>query len=67
MKHKSLFAIAFLFFFSSLLFVGCKKCYNCNYTTSTGSKGPTEEVCGDDYENLKSQRDADKYTCVAAE
>ena len=46
-------------------FCSCKKCSNCNYTNAFGNKGPTFEVCGQEFENLKAQPDAEKYECVS--
>jgi len=47
-----------------LAFSSCKKCSSCNYTNAFGNKGPSFEVCDQEYENLKAQPDAEKYECV---
>ncbi len=61
---KSLKISSFILLTLVVGFSGCKKCSNCNYTNAFGNKGPTFEVCGQEYENLKAQPDAEKYECV---
>ena len=65
MKNKVIITLLCLIV-SCISFSSCKKCSNCNYNNTSGAKGPTFEVCGDDLESLKAQNDADKYTCVEA-